>query len=187
MRFLMLELVREYAAQKLSGDEVRRRHAEFFLKFAEQQVRKLRTRDEAAALDKLNADRDNLRSALAWAQQAGQNELCARLALALGPLLYSIGLWTDAHACFEVGLNAAQALAEEGRPLRAALNNDFARLALDRGDREAAVRYATEGLSLYRELNVLGGIAVSLNLLGLLALEGGRLMNVDRLHDTLSI
>ncbi|HLK57136.1 MAG TPA: tetratricopeptide repeat protein [Chthonomonadaceae bacterium] len=173
MRFLMLELVREYAEQKLSHDEVRRRHAEFFLTFAEQRAVKLRTCEEAQALDALSMERDNLRSALHWAQQSGQHQLCARLAHALGPPLYSLGLWTDASACFESGLQAAERLGSEGLSLRAALNNDMARLALDRGDREAVRRHSEAALALYREQQAPEGVADSLNLLGLLAMEVG--------------
>jgi predicted ATPase len=175
MRFMMLELVREYAEQKLYGDQVRRSHAEFFLTFAEQQAAKLRTREEAQALDAIGAERDNLQSALRWAVRTKQHQLCARLALALAPALYHLGLWTDAQQCFEIGLDAANTLTGGGGVLCAALHNDMARLALDRGDREAAQRHAAAGLELYSDLNHSAGRADSQNLLGVIARQEGEL------------
>ena len=173
MRFLMLELVREYAEQKLSQDEVRRSHAEFFLKFAGERAAKLRTRDEAGALEELSVERDNLRVALQWTHGSGDNLLCARIALALGPPLYSIGLWTDAQKCFDMGLEAAGRLAAEGLALRAALSNDLARLTLDRGDYGAARLHAEAGLAIAKEIQAPEGSADSLNLLGILAMRAG--------------
>lgn len=173
MRFLMLELVRDYAEQKLSGVEARRRHADFFLEFAEKQVTKLRTQDETRALDELSVEFDNLKSALFWAKQAGEQALCARLALALAPALYSRGLWTDALRCLQAGYEAAGALTGEERRLPMALGIRLAGLALDRGESDIAQSKAEEALTLAEALNDPAGKADAINLLGLLAREAG--------------
>jgi predicted ATPase len=66
-RLEMLETIREYAHAKLraSGDAetVPQRHAAYYLSFAELASRHL---DDKLWLDQLDADHDNLRTALHW-------------------------------------------------------------------------------------------------------------------------
>jgi predicted ATPase/class 3 adenylate cyclase len=68
-RFLMLETIREYAAEKLaaSGDakEVRHRHAAFFTGLAEEAYKR-RFDAEAEWSERLELDHDDLRAALDW-------------------------------------------------------------------------------------------------------------------------
>jgi predicted ATPase len=68
-RFLLLETIREYAAERFDelddGDEIRRRHIEFFLAFADEAYRN-RIDDEAEWAAKLQLDHDDLRAALDW-------------------------------------------------------------------------------------------------------------------------
>jgi predicted ATPase/class 3 adenylate cyclase/DNA-binding CsgD family transcriptional regulator len=69
-RFIMLETIREYGLERL-GDEgelasMRRWHAQHFLQMAESAEPRLRGREQLAWLDRLQADHDNLRAALAY-------------------------------------------------------------------------------------------------------------------------
>ena len=70
LRFTMLETVREFATERLaaSGEEqiVRRRHAEYYVTFAELARGHLRGPNVRTWLDRLEAEHDNLRIALAW-------------------------------------------------------------------------------------------------------------------------
>jgi predicted ATPase len=74
-RYRLLEPVRQYALDKLEeggeAEEARRRHAEFFLALAEQTVTEMRGPEQAAWLDRLEAEHDNLRGALSWALERG--------------------------------------------------------------------------------------------------------------------
>jgi hypothetical protein len=79
-RFGMLETIREYALERLRarGDEriVRRRHANYFRRFAELRAPGFHSAEIAAA------DRDyyNIRAALHWALDAGEHMLAAEIA-----------------------------------------------------------------------------------------------------------
>jgi predicted ATPase/transposase/DNA-binding XRE family transcriptional regulator len=69
-RFTMLETIREYALERLkaSGEEdlLRRRHAAYYLALAEVTEPKIQGAEQAAWLDRLEMEHDNLRAALAW-------------------------------------------------------------------------------------------------------------------------
>ncbi len=70
-RFVMLEPIREYAVELLAAagelQSRRDRHAERFLALAEEAGPHLAGDDQAAWLDRLDAERDNLRAAVGWA------------------------------------------------------------------------------------------------------------------------
>jgi predicted ATPase/class 3 adenylate cyclase len=67
-RFLMLETIREYAAERLEesgrGPELRSRHAEHFASLAAEAQGHLLATDKRTWLDRLEEDHDNLRAAL---------------------------------------------------------------------------------------------------------------------------
>jgi len=85
-RFEMLQLIREYGAERLSesGEEptISRRHAEWALALAEAAGPVLESGDERW-LDRLAGEHDNLRAALRWAVDSGEREMGLRLASAI--------------------------------------------------------------------------------------------------------
>ncbi len=80
-RYHMLETIRQYALEKLwtagEGDVSRQRHLAYFVDLAERAQPNLRSFDMVMWLDRLEAEHDNLRAALEWAQESdvrSQNE-----------------------------------------------------------------------------------------------------------------
>jgi predicted ATPase/class 3 adenylate cyclase len=69
-RYFMLETIGEYALERLEesaeAEEVRRRHAEYYLEQARAVERLIRSPQAAGALDRLERDHGNLRVALRW-------------------------------------------------------------------------------------------------------------------------
>ena len=82
-RFEMLRLIREYGAERLAGSgeaaAVTRRHAGWVLGFVEPAATALEAGDPAT-LDRLAREHDNLRAALQWSVQAGEQEIGLRIA-----------------------------------------------------------------------------------------------------------
>lgn len=83
-RYRMLETLREYALEKLTGSGeaaiLRERHLELFLGRAEEAEAKLYEADQLLWLNWLESEHDNLRAALAWALEAGKIAEGLRLA-----------------------------------------------------------------------------------------------------------
>jgi predicted ATPase/class 3 adenylate cyclase len=83
-RYLMLETIREYAAERLDARDdaidVRRRHADFFTSLSEEAQHALRR--NAVRLE-LAEDEPNLRAALAYCAETRDSELMLRLVSAL--------------------------------------------------------------------------------------------------------
>jgi len=84
----MLEPLRQYAQEHLtasgSAEQVRRRHAEHYVTFAERAELHLTDPDQAVWLELLEQEHDNLRAVLQWSRlEHGDAELGLRLAAAV--------------------------------------------------------------------------------------------------------
>ncbi len=109
-RFWMLETIREFARERLdeSGDEsvLRRRHADWYLALAE---RADRLDDVSEGSPRIAAEDDNLRRALAWARDAGEDELLLRLVAALAGSWRTRGLYREARVWLALALERGSA------------------------------------------------------------------------------
>lgn len=174
-RFWMQESVRAYAGEKLAeaegADALRKRHAAYYLRFAEARNGKLRSRQEAAALRELLSERANAQAALNWARESGDAGLAARLALALHESFYRLGLWHEVQSMLQGAYEALPPGSEPG--LRTALQLHLASLAHDRGESAVAQSGAEMALESARASGDTGAQAKTLNLLGLLATDRG--------------
>lgn len=86
-RYRLLEPIRHYASRRLAdagdGAAVERAHAMAYLALAEAAAPHMPGRDQPGWLDRLGADHDNLRAAIAWAIDHGEGKIGLRLGAAL--------------------------------------------------------------------------------------------------------
>ncbi|MFN2470919.1 MAG: adenylate/guanylate cyclase domain-containing protein [Gaiellaceae bacterium] len=164
-RFWMLETIREYALERLEAsgeaDDLRRRHADYFLALAEEAQPYAREVD-AAWLDRLDQELDNLRAALDWLALAGETQLVLRLAGALSDLWGTKGHFAEGGQRLE----AALAADESPTAARAKALNAAADMAIGDANGAASRLRASEALTLHRQLGNTWGVAGSLFLLG---------------------
>jgi predicted ATPase len=173
-RYWMLETIREYAAERLRELEdvsvLRERHVDYFLELAHRAEPELEAAEQAAWLDRLEDELDNIRAALDLAQDSGRSEEALAAALALRRLWDMRVPSHEAQRRFE-GLLAV----EQPLELRALALRDLAQVAIFRGDHERAAQIAEERLELYRALDDDVGIHRTLQGLAVIAIERGDL------------
>jgi predicted ATPase/class 3 adenylate cyclase len=82
-RFSMLNTIQEYAAERLAEEgepeDIRQRHAEWFLGVVTAAEPNLMAADKRRHLDALEQEHDNLRAAITWATDRGRAELALKL------------------------------------------------------------------------------------------------------------
>lgn len=174
-RFRMLELVREYAMECLqqSGEEeeFKKRHAAFYLAFAEKAQLELLAGGAAQWLNRLEEEHGNLRSALRWLLERDA-ESGLRLAGAVRPFWERRGHLTEGRVWLEGALKSGRGAPA---PLRAKALTGLAQLGWQQGDLEAAHMAYAEALSLSQESEDSRLIAMSSRGLGTVAFIQGNL------------
>jgi len=121
LRYHLLETVQAYAAERLldlggdAAEAASRRHAAWCAGLAEASVPGLRGRDQVGWMRRLEAERENLRAALAWSVGGGDVETALRLAGGLGWFWWQRGYRDEAKTWL------TRALALDGRAYPAAL------------------------------------------------------------------
>jgi predicted ATPase/DNA-binding XRE family transcriptional regulator len=156
-RFVMLETIREYAAEKLEeqgeAPEILRRHALYFMAFAEAIRPQLDGPGQVEGLDRLEREHNNLRAAVEWACVQGEVEVGLRLAIA-SEYLYMRGHGAEIAKWFETIL----ALEARGdKQINASLRAEGLQLAAayalwNRGDTSRSRELTEECIALIDEL-----------------------------------
>jgi predicted ATPase/class 3 adenylate cyclase len=86
-RFAMLPMIRQFAAEELEAsgetEDVRRRHATWFMAWVERGLDAVWTKDQSVWVRRVEADHDNIALALEWAHERCQPEIGLRLVTAL--------------------------------------------------------------------------------------------------------
>jgi predicted ATPase len=166
-RFVMLETIREYALERLEAsgeaEAVRRQHTDYYLALAEAAAPQLHGAEQRAWLDRLDAEHDNLRAALAWSQTVPSGAgVGLRLAGALSVFWFVHGhvsegrKWLAVVLVREAGTLAARAKALIGAGYLAGFQEDNV----------AAHTHFEESLALFRKVGDKAGIAAALRGLG---------------------
>jgi len=173
-RFALLETIREYANELLGdGHELRRRHAEYMVRFAEEVAAPLAGGGEqAAAMARLDADLDNLRAAQEWCAAAGELELELRLLVALENYLAVRGYLSEGRRVYD---DAVARSASVDKQLRAALCVNAATFPSRQGDTARARELLEEARGLFHDLGNVDQEARCTGLLGNVAVGEGDL------------
>ena len=187
-RFIMLETIREYARECLraSAEEepVHNAHALYYLALAERAETGLAGPQQTIWLERLERELDNLRSALGWSIEQSEArdhadpsdvyhiEIALRLAGALRRFWQMHGHLKEGQTYLQRVLAASQGLTVSPKARAQALIA-AATLAAVQSDYDRVQTWASQSLSLFRELNDQHGIALSLYLLGVVPLMKG--------------
>jgi predicted ATPase/transcriptional regulator with XRE-family HTH domain len=171
-RFAMLETIHEFAVEQLAqsgeGEPVARRHATYYLALAEEAAPMLRGPHQGAWLARLEREHDNLRAALAWAQQHGETAIGLRLAGTLAPFWWRHGHLSEGRRWLDalLSLRERDASHVDVRVQARALDG-AGKLASEQGDGSAAATHYAESLALYRSVDDRRGMARTLGSLAL--------------------
>jgi non-specific serine/threonine protein kinase len=177
-RYRLLETIRQYAREKLAAGgeahQVRTRHLDYFLQWAESSEPHLTGPEQLAWLGRFETEHDNLRAALEWSQaQGSEAEKGLRLAAACGRF------WRLRTFFSEGRRRLAAVLARPGKGKGTAVHAQAlfaaALLAYLQSDYPASRELCAESLAVSRELGPAGqpGVAEALSLLGEIATEEG--------------
>jgi len=182
-RFTMLETIRAYALDRLAAssesDDVRRRHATYFLALAAE----TEERDEGSLVVDWKAverELDNFRSALEWFKATGENEATATFVTQLAQLWDTTGhiaeeqRWLAWAASVDAGLSPR---------LQARLTLARATLGWRLMDFERGRKLAEQAIALFRELGDESYTAWSLSSLSIVEGMTGSFAKSDALAD----
>jgi DNA-binding CsgD family transcriptional regulator/tetratricopeptide (TPR) repeat protein len=181
VRYRLLESVRAYAASQLAATgqtfELQGRHATYMLQLVERIPHQALTAAQAALL---RSEADNVRAALEWAVERDRGELGLRLAAAAFSLWMSTGHYVEGMTWVDRLLALPSTAAPSpARSTALAYNGQF-RLMV--GDYALARAHGVAALEEQQAQGDELGMALTLEMLGNVALQRGELAEADRLH-----
>lgn len=189
VRLSMLETVREHAVFRLASeerlDDLRERHAEIFLALASAADRELAGPEQAAWLNRLEAELDNLRAALDWFVSSGRAEEALGIVSALQRFWIGHAHVGEARRWLALGLALAGDVPVE---LRATALWTAAQLAIAQGDWDAAAPLLEDSRELFEECGRRREVVLALANLSFVALRRDEPDRAEELcHEALRI
>ncbi len=184
-RYRMLGIIQEYARYRLEeeeGAEIWHRHRDYFLALAEESVRQLTGPEQRTWTLRLEAEHENLRTALEGYSGEGSDALLAmQMAGALGRYFFVRGHWTEGRNI----LSEILALPENRGPteFRARALDWTGWLAYWQSDYQQALALLEESLSIWRKVENNPGMAQALNNLGAVAMGQGNYDQARAYHE----
>ncbi|MCW3097385.1 MAG: adenylate/guanylate cyclase protein [Chthonomonadaceae bacterium] len=167
-RYRLLETVRQYAIDKLTGSgnavAIQQRHRDYYVDLAEEAAPYLTRKEQGEWMQRLTADQDNLRTALAF---PSDSEPRLRLAGALWRFWSMQGTLSEGRHWLKRALNDCGECAPR---YRARALNGLGVLASQQNDYTTAQAALQESLQIYEALADQGGVAETLSYQGRLAL-----------------
>jgi predicted ATPase/class 3 adenylate cyclase len=173
-RFVMLETIREYALEKLVEDgeidAARRGHAQYYLSVAEEEEKKIQRPRQREAIQKLEAEHDNLRAVMEWSLTGeGDKELGLRVGTLLHRFWHIGGHLSEGRRWMEALLAGSfERTSVRARALYAAGYITFLT-----GDVTAARPFLEESRAIASEIGDKLGLAYASYILGAVLAFGG--------------
>jgi predicted ATPase len=182
MRYHLLETIRQYAREILVKSEqlsmFRDRHLDWFLDFEEQARPKLFSGEQVVMLNRLDAEHDNFRAALAWSIETVV-EKGLRLAAGLYRFWRLRGYWFERLDWLNKLLAQPEALAPTTARAFALITRGD--MEFSQGEYADAEKSFTESLQIYRQLGDEKGIAEALGQLARLSIQLGDFLQAGEL------
>ncbi|MCW5850199.1 MAG: tetratricopeptide repeat protein, partial [Anaerolineae bacterium] len=186
VRFVMLETIHEYATErlKISGEDerVRRAHASFFRAFAAQARGRLEGPQQVEWVERLEAEHNNLRAALAWLLEYQRVDEALRLACSLAYFWEWRGYLSEGRRWLEAMLTS-EGGAQVGLAERAQGYAEASLLAYRQGDFAATEQYAETSLALSDAAGSQASRALALRMLGILSFINGQHASAIARHE----
>ena len=193
-RLLMLATIREYGLEALAAsgemESTRQAHALYYLRLAQDTEVEVGGPRQAAWLERLEREHNNLRAAWQWSlEQAGdegaiEGERGMETALRLGGAL---GRFWVVHGHISEGRNFLERALAASKGIEASVQAKAlivtANLAFIQSDYDRAEPLFQESLALYRELEDQHGIAFALSMLGSVAWTKGNMAKARTLTE----
>jgi predicted ATPase/DNA-binding CsgD family transcriptional regulator len=158
-RFGMLETIREYASELLDvsaeAEDVRRAHADNYLRLAQAAAPGLAASDQAMWRATLETDHDNLRAALRFSLDAGDATTALQLCAFLWRFWFERGYLSEGRLWLDESLAAAS----EASPTRARALSGNGVLAHYQGDYDRAEELCQDAFDLSQSLEDTKGVA----------------------------
>jgi predicted ATPase/class 3 adenylate cyclase len=173
-RYHMLTLIREYASEKVEDvDSLRARHAEHYLRVAEDWGSRVNSTEQKLALARLDLEQSNMEAAIRWADETKNWRMVAEFVEALGDYSYTRGRITP--YVFEVVQRAASALhGSEETAAQATLLFALGAIAWMQRRYQEGESCVVTSLKFYRANRLHARACRALSLLGLIAADQGR-------------
>ena len=183
-RFVMLELMRDYAGQRLRAaaeeELYQQRHASYYARLGET----MGPFGPGVGVSEAQLVKEfpNARVALQWAREKREVLIGLRLVAAFGKFWYSRGLMREADKWFESMLTLDRQMNAPDIPLelRAEVHYQFGQVLLSQGRRERAEILATETLDRAQRTGDQSGMSLAFTILGQLAQTTGKLDEAAR-------
>ncbi|MFL5588437.1 MAG: tetratricopeptide repeat protein [Ktedonobacteraceae bacterium] len=188
-RFAMLETIRAYGVEALSAcgemEAMRKAYAAYFLALAQKMEQDLWGPEQAAYLDRLEQEHDNIRAVMQWSLEQEDREIALRLGGVLRTFWYMRGYFSEGLDFLEQALvksDGVDASVRAGALYAAARMNDV------RGNIDRAEALSAESLALYQALGDTERIAYALHLQADMAWRRGNLtMARSRVEESLAL
>jgi predicted ATPase/ATP/maltotriose-dependent transcriptional regulator MalT len=187
-RLAMLETIREFGLEVLEAsgemEDTRRAHATYYLGLAEEAEPELVGPQQVMWLEQLEEERENLRAAMQWSLESGENGHRREMALRLGGALRRFWI---VHGHFTEGRNFLERALAESNGVPASVQvkalTAAANLANMQTDNDRAEALAEKSRALCQELGDKQGLALSLRLLSVVEARRGNLATSHSLNE----